>query len=392
MLCSGGNPNGKPNSDVVRPILNAFEITKRAERRWVVAFRPDAALEQASSYECPAQFVVRHVKPVRDENHRKAYRDRWWLHGEARPALVEALAPLPRFIATPRVSKHRVLVWVTPEVLPSDATVAFARSDDFFFGVLQSRFHSIWALRQGTRLETRPRYTPTTCFETFPFPFPDDLQPPEPAPVKPPPKSKQPPEPDRFYAENLAAKNYYMGKEEPPPYGRSSRREEAFSSPSALRTPLSAPDHRAAVAAAAKELNDLRERWLNPPEWTVERILEFPGSANGPWSRYVADPDQNGIGTVRYPRLEPRDADCAAKLKQRTLTNLYNERPTWLDLAHKALDVAVAAAYGWPADLTDEQILERLLALNLERAAEEADAAKVKKPKSSRSKHADELI
>jgi hypothetical protein len=211
-------------------------------------------------------------------------------------------------------------------------------------------------------------------------------------PVKPPPKAKKPPKPDRFYAENLAAKNYFMGKEEPPPYGRSSSREEAHPSPSALATPLSAIDHRAAIAAAAKELNKLRERWLNPPEWTVERILEFPGSADGPWSRYVVNPDQNGIGTVRYPRLEPRDADCAAKLKQRTLTNLYNERPAWLDLAHKALDVAVAAAYGWPADLTDEQILERLLALNLERAAEEADAAKVKKPKSSRSKHADELI
>ena len=76
-------------------------------------------------------------------------------------------------------------------------------------------------------------------------------------------------------------------------------------------------------------------------------------------------PNKDGIGTVRYPRLEPRDADCAAKLKDRTLTKLYNERPAWLDLAHKKLDAAVAAAYGWPADLTDEQILEKLLALNL---------------------------
>ena len=392
MLCSGGNPNGKPNSDVVRPILNAFEITKRAERRWVVAFRPDAALEQASSYECPAQFVVRHVKPVRDENHRKAYRDRWWLHGEARPALVEALALLPRFIATPRVSKHRVLVWVTPEVLPSDATVSFARSDDFFFGVVQSRFHSIWALRQGTRLETRPRYTPTTCFETFPFPFSDDLQPQKPAPVKPPPKSEKPPQPDRFYAENLAAKNYFMGKEEAPPYGSRSRREEAQPSSSALPAPHSAFDPRAGVASAAKELNELRERWLNPPESTVECILEFPGSADGPWSCYVVNPDKNGIGTVRYPRLEPRDGDCAAKLKQRTLTNLYNERPAWLDFAHKRLDAAVAGAYGWPADLTDEQILEKLLALNLERAVEESRAASVKKSRTSREKQSDEMI
>ena len=95
---------------------------------------------------------------------------------------------------------------------------------------------------------------------------------------------------------------------------------------------------------------------------------------------------------MRYPRLEPRDADCAAKLKDRTLTKLYNERPAWLDLAHKKLDAAVAAAYGFPADLTDEQILEKLLALNLERAAEEAKAAKVKKPKVQRAKEADELV
>lgn len=86
-----------------------------------------------------------------------------------------------------------------------------------------------------------------------------------------------------------------------------------------------------------------------------------------------------------------QDADCAGKLKKRTLTNLYNERPTWLDLAHKKLN-EVAAAYGWPADLADEQILERLLKLNLERAAEEAKSAQAKKPKTSRGKHEDEML
>jgi hypothetical protein len=66
--------------------------------------------------------------------------------------------------------------------------------------------------------------------------------------------------------------------------------------------------------------------------------------------------------------------------------------PAWFDLAHKKLDAAVAAAYGWAADLTDEQILENLLALNLERAAEEAKDAKVRKPKASREKHSDEML
>ena len=118
-------------------------------------------------------------------------------------------------------------------------------------------------------------------------------------------------------------------------------------------------------------MNERREAWLNPPEWTREEVLEFPGSVNGPWARYVQGPDGRGIGTVRYPRLVARDGECAQKLKARTLTNLYNERPTWLDLAHQKLDAAVFAAYGWDPAMGNEEILEKLLALNLERAAAE---------------------
>jgi hypothetical protein len=69
---------------------------------------------------------------------------------------------------------------------------------------------------------------------------------------------------------------------------------------------------------------------------------------------------------VRYPRIVPKDEACAAKLKKRTLTNLYNERPTWLDLAHKRLDEAVFEAYGWDPGMSDEDLLEALLRLNLE--------------------------
>ncbi len=178
----------------------------------------------------------------------------------------------------------------------------------------------------------------------------------------------------------LAAK-YYSVQESPPPR---------------KATPRMSDDHRTAIAAAAEELNVLRERWLNPPEWTVEKLLEFPGSVGGPWDRYIdkskIENPKSQIGLVRYPRLEPRDAECAARLKKRTLTNLYNERPAWLDLAHKKLDAAVAAAYGWPADLTDEQILERLLALNLERAAQEQTASKLKQLKTSCGKRAEQTI
>ena len=129
--------------------------------------------------------------------------------------------------------------------------------------------------------------------------------------------------------------------------------------------PTPPPNQKTAIAEMARELNELRERWLNPPEWTREEVLEFPGTPGGPWSRYIAP----GTNTVRYPRIVPKDEASAALLKKRTLTNLYNERPAWLDLAHKKLDAAVFAAYGWDAAMTDDDLLAALLALNQERAA-----------------------
>ena len=131
-------------------------------------------------------------------------------------------------------------------------------------------------------------------------------------------------------------------------------------------------DQEARIAAAAKSLDSLRTAWLNPPEWTREEILEFPGSMNGPWARYVNLADSRGIGVVRYRRLIPKDDAAVQQLTARTLTNLYNERPTWLDLAHRKLDEAVFAAYGWEPRLSDKDILARLLALNQERAATES--------------------
>ncbi len=131
---------------------------------------------------------------------------------------------------------------------------------------------------------------------------------------------------------------------------------------------------REAIAAAAKTLDDLRNNWLNPPEWVRQEVLEFPGSADGPWKRFVVDTNERGIGTVRYPRLVAK-AEHAAELKKRTLTALYNARPAWLDNAHKKLDEVVLAAYGWPADVSDDALLANLLALNLSRAGTTTEAA-----------------
>ena len=81
--------------------------------------------------------------------------------------------------ATPRVSKHRVFVWVKADVVCNDATDVFARDDDYTFGVLHSRIYETWAKAMGTQLreaESGFRYTPTSCFETFPLTRPTDEQ------------------------------------------------------------------------------------------------------------------------------------------------------------------------------------------------------------------------
>lgn len=124
----------------------------------------------AALYEQPFEYVRRYVYPERAKNNREAYRKRWWLHAEPRPRLRLALQKLQRYITTPTVAKHRLFVWLDVSVVPNQQLIAIAREDDYFFGVLHSKRHELWALRMGTALEDRPRYTPTTTFETFPFP------------------------------------------------------------------------------------------------------------------------------------------------------------------------------------------------------------------------------
>jgi len=306
-LASQPSPGGSPPFDVIRPYTNGLDVTRRPRDVWIIDFGTYMPLEVAATYGDPFEYVVKTVKPARDEG--RPSRSEWWLHMRPCPAMRAAIEPLHRYIATPNLTKHRLFVWMSGATLPDHQLVVFARSDDFFFGVLHSKVHESWARAHGTQLREREsgfRYTPTSCFESFPLPDPTNAQ-------------------------------------------------------------------REAIAEAARELDRLRTNWLNPPEWTRTEVLEFIGSVGGPWKRYVdpATVNARGVGTVRYPRLFPKDAECAKQLKKRTLTNLYNERPTWLDLAHRRLDEAVFAAYGWPADLSDEDLLARLLELNLSRASQQ---------------------
>ena len=284
------NPNGRPNADVLRPWINGMDLTRRPAGKWIVDFGWNMAEREAALYEEPFQHTKELVYPMRQRNRRESYRVNWWRHVEPRQGMWETLDGLSRYIATPTVAKHRLFAWYDARICPDHQLIVIARDDDTTFGILHSRFHEVWSLRLGTwqGKGNDPRYTPTTTFETFPFP--DGLSPDIPA---------------SDYADN---------------------------------------PHAVAIAEAAQRLVELRDRWLNPPEW-VEWVDE-------PVSGYPKRP-------------MPRNEDAAKALKKRTLTNLYNTRPQWLADAHAALDAAVAAAYGWPADIADDDALRELLELNL---------------------------
>jgi hypothetical protein len=164
------NPHGRPNSDVLRPWVNGLDVVRRERHMWIIDFPAGTDQSEAAKYELPFEYVRKHVYPIRSKNRRGAYAARWWMHVEARPAMRAAFEPLPRFLGTLRIAKHRVFDWFKQPTLPDCQLIVFATAEDAAFGILQSRVHALWALRKGSRLETRPRYTPTSTFETFAFP------------------------------------------------------------------------------------------------------------------------------------------------------------------------------------------------------------------------------
>lgn len=315
------NPNGIPNSRVVRPLCNGIDLTRRWGDRWIVDFGTEMSEADASLFESPFDHVVDHVKPVATKNSDKQVARNWWRHARPRVEMRSAIAKLDRFIITVAVAKHRTFSWMDATVLPDQATLAIARKDDTTFGILHSRFHELWSLRMCTFLGVGndPRYTPTTCFETFPFP--EKLTP-----------------ADTAHQQTESIDGVLI--------------------PAQLTDTATHKTRSIAVniAKAAAHLVKTRDNWLNPPEWV----------------EWVQSPEE---ATAGFPKRAVAKPGHEAELKKKTLTNLYNARPAWLAMAHEAIDKAVATAYGWtdytPA-MSDDEILKRLLALNLSRATTSA--------------------
>ncbi|PEQ12996.1 SAM-dependent methyltransferase [Novosphingobium sp. PC22D] len=216
------NPHGRRNVDVLFPLLNGSDITRRTSDRWIINFGERSETESAL-YEAPFEFVREIVKPLREKNRDQGRRENWWRLGRSGRELVESSLKLSRAIFTPRVAKHRIFIWALPKVLPDSRVAIICRDDDTTFGILHSRFHELWSLALGGwhGVGNDPQYTPSIGFETFPFP--EGLTPDVPA---------------ADYADDPRAQE---------------------------------------IAAAATRLNELRENWLNPDNLVVREPEVVPG-------------------------------------------------------------------------------------------------------------------
>ena len=162
--------------DVVRPYINGGDLVRNRVPKFVIDLFGRSAEEARSEFPHVYQHVLSQVKPVRDENNRKAFRDRWWVFGEPRRTFRPALQSISRMIATTETAKHRIFQFLPSETLPDHMIIAIALEDAFFLGVLSSRLHVVWALRAGGWLGigNDPRYSKSRCFDPFPFPDASD--------------------------------------------------------------------------------------------------------------------------------------------------------------------------------------------------------------------------
>lgn len=343
-MIAAPNPTRSSNADVVLPSIKSQYVGGRDKGLFVIYFHDGLTEREASQYQAPFEHLANVVRPIRNDTKYARPSDfPFWQMWNSRRTLVEKTKAISRYFVTARHSKYRLFRWVDASCIPDDSIVAFAMADDFSWGVMQSSIHVYWSTSQGTQvreIESGKRYTPRSSFETFPLPWPP-------------------------------------GKE-----------------------PTKHAIHRR-ISDAAEQLNEQRERWLNPPEWI------------DPIARAVdADDDFRDVPEEARPLIRQSAIMARAgkdpKLKKRTLTNLYNERPTWLKLAHEKLDRAVLAAYaeidpagGWSEDwarvwidtgagqplpaghtLTerraeiDQLVLANLLRLNLSRAQTQTPPAR----------------
>jgi hypothetical protein len=160
------------NADVIRPYLVGADLNSRFDQspsRYIVDFS-DWPLDKAEQYPDCLSIVRERVYPERQKVNQPDHRERWWQFANLRPGMKSAIAPLKRVLVISETTKNLVFAFMPTNMVFSHMIVVIAT--DFYrdFSILQSNIHETWVWKYASTLETRLRYTPTDCFETFPFP------------------------------------------------------------------------------------------------------------------------------------------------------------------------------------------------------------------------------
>jgi hypothetical protein len=162
-------------ADVVKPYLIAEELASRVDQspqRWAIDLG-ERTLDEARRYQATFEILDRLVRPEREAKDGVKYPRmvfEWWKYWNARPELYAAIAGFERVLVGPRVAKYWFVVWCPTGWVYSDATNVFAFEDDGHAAVLSSTFHDAWARKYSGSLKFDLRYSPTDCFQNFPFP------------------------------------------------------------------------------------------------------------------------------------------------------------------------------------------------------------------------------
>lgn len=171
------------NAEIICPYIGGEELNGNAPgpdgmvafSRYVIDFG-DRSLEHAESWSSLIAIVRERVKPTRDVNNRANYRDNWWQFGERRPGAYRAIRPMRRCLVTARVSKHMMFSFQPTDRVLNEKIVVIAADDWWTFAVLSSAVHEAWTRALSSTLKMDLQYTPSRCFETFPFPKPTQPQ------------------------------------------------------------------------------------------------------------------------------------------------------------------------------------------------------------------------
>ncbi len=309
----------------VKPYLNGRALKYALRPELILDFSKEDADYLRRKHPRAYQYLY---STVREERSRvyfekktpdaKEYLERWWQFAKPRKRLRESLASIPRYIGTNETTKYRYFQFIPANVVPDHMIVVVASADAALLAVCSSRTHVLWANRAGGRqgVGNDPRYTKSRTFDPFPYPCATPTQ-----------------------TSELRDKGEHLD---------------------ALRKATLADHPKMSMTDIYNVLEKIRasSRAERSDPGAVRLVADGRSSA-GSW---IASPAARKDGSAAMPLpLTAKEED----IKDRCLVLILKE-------LHEEIDRLTAEAYGWPVDLSDDEILARLVALNAERAKEEA--------------------